>query len=808
MHNKSKQKVGASLMCGLSVVLGHMGATQWFARKIRYEDAFLGDPLLIDKGMGVKLYAPHRIYTWMSQYRGEGVDDVLTQSMGFVLVGTLLGFVLGALIWRARREPGFLTAHGSARWATEEEIQARGLMRSPVARLNDEEWVAEITKKGGVPERATSSICFAKHHDGQHYFSWDVTHILAFAPTRSGKGVGMVIPTLLTWTESVVVTDIKGENFQITGWWRSLFSHVIYLNPTDPNSACYNPLLEVRKGIHAIKDAMNLSTILGARPQGKESPFWDGFGKDVMTSTLLYVLYTQKTQSLGQCIKLLMNSTELFERMQECELKDKDVQALLNDSASSFLEQDEKMRGGWVATAMGYLSLWKDPIVARNTATSDFRLRDIQFAKNPMSVFLVVPPGDIERLSPLIRMFFEQLTDALTLKQEVDEGEHRHRLLMMLDEFPQFGQMKKVEKAISYTASYDIKWFFITQGLAQIDQIYGPNNGILANCHLRMAYRCNDNANSERLSDELGETTGTKEQEGESGKKGILSIMSNKSVSKVEFKRQLVTPGELQTMEDGRVIVMESGRHPIKAHKLTYYDDPFFIPRYDNKGWAFPTVPMTDFPHAQATHDWMHVSPSKPRPSPDELALNSSTKTLRQDAIPGGEEPISHAVLKITRDEVEHLDIPVEMTSHEATMHVTTSSMRREHLQDMLERGVRAGLVNQDILDFMQRLTPPSSDEPTQAHELPDESMEPVFDPHQPFDLEDDPQDTAPPHGEAHADGLEMVPDLNAFIDQFDGAHDLDSSEDEDMTPGATCVVEGLAERMEEMRRTLEDKDD
>ncbi len=584
---------------------------------------------------------------------------------------------------------------------------------------------------------------------------------------------------------------------------------MVYFNPTDPNSARFNPLLEIRKGPRAIQDAMNIATILGARPQGKENPFWDGGGRDVLTATILYVMYTQKHKSLSQCITCLMNSEELFESMQMCDLKDKAVQAHLNDSATSFLEQDDKVKGGWVASAMGYLSLWKDPLVAATTSTSDFRLRDIQFARRPMSVFLVIPPGDLDRLSPLVRLFFQQLTDVLCEKLEEDEGEYRHRLLMMMDEFPQFGNMTKIEKALAYTAGYKIRWFIICQGLPQLAKTYGPHNEFLANSHLCLAYRANDPDNAESISKLVGNTTGHKEQEGESGKKSVIGSLNQKSVSQVEFKRELVTPDEAMTMESERILVMESGQYPIKAYRLTYYDDPFFIPRYKNKTWAFPSSPMKDFPSKDVIHDWgTHLPQSMP-----DVTENPSQNELYQKAVQGGEEPVSNTILKLEVQEIEELEIPVEMSGQQATRHLTTRSIRQEHIQALLEQGVRAGLIDPAQLDaflgsFPQDDSPSTHESGSFSHEPePSAPSPPCIEPPQERSVFTEP--TTPdvndvsPDVTSHDDNFL---ELNAFFDMMeDLPTESSSSLEHESTPARdTVVVEGLDERMANLRAEYE----
>ncbi len=196
-------------------------ATQWTAASLGYQ-AQLGRPLTVLQG--VPLYPPWQFFVWWFQFDAYA-PDVFQRGAYVAASGGVLGALAAMLgsVWRARQAK-LVTTYGSARWAT-----PRGLKRSG------------MLKPAGV---------FLGRAD-EHYLRHDgPEHVMAFAPTRSGKGVGLVIPTLLSWTGSAVIHDIKGENFAITAGWRQRFSHCLYVNPTDPRSAAYNPLLEVRRGAH------------------------------------------------------------------------------------------------------------------------------------------------------------------------------------------------------------------------------------------------------------------------------------------------------------------------------------------------------------------------------------------------------------------------------------------------------------------------------------------------------------------------------------------------------------------------------
>ena len=421
------------LLASFVVFLGHVIGTQYVAHQLHYQDRFLGQALMVDEAVGAKLYWPHRVYSWLHAYYGGHIDSILELGGGFALASFAVGGV-GFWVLGKVKPVEHLTAHGSSRWATPEEVKGWGWTISVLERVRSARNDPQVSLK------STASVVLGMSEDEEIYYDSGKEHLLAFAPTRSGKGIGMVIPTLLTWSNSVVVTDIKGENYRVTGWWRGLFSHVIYYNPTSSASAHYNPLLEIPRDHRAIREAMNLAEILGSKEQGREDPFWDQGAKKILATTILYVLYTQDDKSLPHCAQLLTKADESLEAMSSAEVDDPDVREFIRNNASAAISKSDKVRGGWVAGADGALDLWKDPIVAANSRTSDFRLEDLQYAKHPVSVYLVIPPKDLKRLSPLVRLFFQQLTDALTeqLKDEHlgDEVESRHRLLMLMDEFP------------------------------------------------------------------------------------------------------------------------------------------------------------------------------------------------------------------------------------------------------------------------------------------------------------------------------------------------------------------------------------
>lgn len=648
------------IIASMVAIIGHVIATQLIASALVYNPQFLGEPLIVDEGFDVSLYFPHKVYLWANQYKGGHIDAVLYRSVGIAVFSLVAGFAAGVGVVRYNGQDKLSTSHGSSRWATEEEVKARKLTSTPEARLEEIkqlELKAKKDKSIRVPSRfSTSSVVIGRHKDGRTYFDWGPEHVMVFAPTRSGKGVGLIIPTLLTWSGSVVVTDLKGENYLKTSHYRKKRSHIIYFNPTDPFTACWNPLLEVRRGSFAPIDAGNISGILLPLPTDVDKQFWAIGGQNIITATILYVLYNRAKKTLGEAWKLVFAPEDWVELLENARFEDEDVAILIEATVTSVKQQSDDVRSGWFGNAQTALALWKDANVRHATSKSDFRLQDFQFADRPLSCYLVIPPDNIERLSPLIRLFFTQLTDALTQK----EVKNARRLLMLCDEFPAFGQMKKIEKAMAYTASYGIKWFIICQGLMQLDRIYGENNEFLANCHTRLAYPCNEEKTALRLSKLLGTTTNTKIQKGQSGKAMPLAGASTRSSSDVEHQRDLMTPGELMQFGADRILIMQARNYPIKGYKVTYYDDPLFLPKY--KEVDFPKVLPTDFPHEHVTHDWEtpQPTPSTQTPiagPPGRDVLNMNTMELDQALIDKLAQKIERA--KQAKQAPETLEAPV-----------------------------------------------------------------------------------------------------------------------------------------------------
>lgn len=555
----TKLLIGQIAVVFAIVIAGVWAATQWAAFMLGYQ-AQLGEPWFIVDGLPV--YRPWQLFAWWYAYDAYAPEvfdkaGMLAGAGGFVACGSA---IVGSL-WRARQSR-LVTTYGSSRWATLREVSKAGLFRPAGVFL------------GRLKGRYL-------RHDGPE-------HVMAFAPTRSGKGVGLVVPTLLSWTGSAVIHDIKGENWQLTSGWRGRFSHCLLFNPTDRLSARYNPLLEVRKGPDEVRDVQNIADIL-VDPEGalERRNHWEKTSHSLLVGAILHVLYAEEEKTLARVAAFLSDPRRSFahtlRRMMATNHlgspEHPQVHPVVASAAREVLNKSENERSGVLSTAMSFLGLYRDPTVAATTAACDWRIADLVDAERPVSLYLVIPPSDISRTKPLVRLVLNQIGRRLTERLEGDPAKwRRHQLLMMLDEFPALGRLDFFETALAFMAGYGIRAYLIAQSLNQISKAYGENNAILDNCHVRIAFASNDERTAKRISDALGTATELRAQRNYAGHR-LAPWLSHVMVSRQETARPLLTPGEVMQLPSTDELVLVSGLAPIRANKLRYFEDGNFADR-------------------------------------------------------------------------------------------------------------------------------------------------------------------------------------------------------------------------------------
>ncbi len=537
---------GQILVVGLLALAGIWLATQWTAWSLGFQPQ-LGPPWF--RLGDWPIYPPPAFFVWWFIYEAYA-PDVFVRGAFMAAGGALVAvFVaIGMSVWRAR-EAKKVTTYGSARWASLEEAKAAGLLGADgvvLGRLKDH----------------------YLRHDGPE-------HVLCFAPTRSGKGVGLVVPTLLTWPGAAVVHDIKGENWELTAACRAQIGPVLLFDPTHAGSSAYNPLLEVRRGPTEVRDVQNIADIL-VDPDGalERRSHWDKTSHSLLVGAILHVLYAEPDKTLAGVANFLADPRRTIEATLRAMMATRHlgdaVHPVVASAARELLNKSDNERSGVLSTAMSFLGLYRDPIVSAVTARCDWRIDDLVAPGRPVTLYLVVPPSDISRTRPLIRLILNQIGRRLT--EELETARHRPRLLLMLDEFPALGRLDFFEQAMAFMAGYRIKAFLIAQSLNQIAKAYGENNSILDNCHVRVAFSTNDERTARRISDSLGTATEMRAMKNYAGHR-LSPWLGHLMVSRQETARPLLTPGEVMQLPPDEALVQVSGVPPIRAAKVRYYVD-------------------------------------------------------------------------------------------------------------------------------------------------------------------------------------------------------------------------------------------
>ena len=566
------------------VLLSLWGATEYSAWALGWNTA-LGKPIF-----GASVYEPWDVLIWTWKYNSPayGIPVMNIFEKAHIVMGggglAALLIPVGYAFMRTRKASGEKNdLHGSAHWADDEEVSKTKLL-------------PDVSNRGGVYfgtyANNKGKTAYLRHKGPEH--------MMVFAPTRSGKGVGIVIPTLLSWDQSVLVHDIKGENWHLTSGFRKkiLGQRVIKFDPTSLDSARFNPLSEIRQGTEfETRDVQNIATMI-VDPDGRGlNDHWAKTGFDLLVGVILHVLYAESDKSLARVQSLLTEPPPftlpadgakpktgiqtVMERIRDTPHLGDRPHPVAQQSAQSFLNKAPNEASGVLSTALSFLSLYKDDIVAANTRVSDFTIESLMQEKS--SLYLVVPPSDKDRLKPLTRLIINQVTRRLTEEMGFnDDGSgksrYEHRLLLLLDEFPSLGKLDIFQEALAFIAGYGLKAMLIVQDLSQLYAAYGKDESIISNCHIRIAFAPNKIETAELLSKMSGQATVTHTQRQYSGNR-LAVVLQHVNTNEQIVQRPLLTPDEAMRLPADDEIVFVAGHAPIYCQKIKYYADPAFSER-------------------------------------------------------------------------------------------------------------------------------------------------------------------------------------------------------------------------------------
>jgi len=591
---RNKQGLYITILAILSFVVSIQIATQTFAHIFNYQPQ-LGAHFH-------HIYPVWAIFGWLSQWSGQFEKSFMlaaSAGMAFAGVSFIILYVLKFVQKNSTRASEKL--YGSARWAVKKDIEAAGLLPKRRGLFIKPKKVRDDYVYVGAWQDKKGKVHYLKHNGAEH--------VLCYAPTRSGKGVGLIVPTMLSWGQSAVITDLKGELWSLTSGWRKRYAgnKVIRFEPAaETGTAQWNPLDEIRVGTsHEVGDVQNLATLI-VDPDGKGLiDHWQKTSQALLVGLILHVIYKAQKEGFDATLPYIdfilsdpdRDIGELWMEMVTYEHSSDGNNRVVGSAGKDMLDRPVEEAGSVLSTTKSYLALYRDPTVGKNVSSSNFKIKDLMHHKYPISLYIVTHPNDKVRLRPLVRIMVNMIIRILADKLEFEQGRpvatYKHRLLLMLDEFPSLGKLEILQESLAFIAGYGIKAYIICQDINQLksrETGYGHDESITSNCQIQAAFPPNRIETAEHLSKLTGQTTVVKEQITTSGKRtGFMHGHVTRTAQ--ETQRALLTPDECMRLpapkkgdngdiiESGDMIVYVSGFPAIYGKQPLYFQDATFQKR-------------------------------------------------------------------------------------------------------------------------------------------------------------------------------------------------------------------------------------
>jgi len=521
-----------------------------FAFVLNYGEAYIN--AIYDPEYLVREYL--RLFDYWFEYRTQ-----LPQEFTLKLVGPPAGGAFASLVLLYLSRAPLLdfrpfkfkeSIHGDAHWATEREIRRAKL-------------------------RCRKGVLLGRTGANHYLICDDFQHVLLFAPTGSGKGVGFVIPNLLFWQESVVCHDIKIENHELTSGYRKKIGQEVFLwNPADPDgiSHCYNPLDWIsEKPGKMVDDVQKICNLILP-----EQEFWQNEARSLLLGVILYLCAVpEKVRSFGEVVRTMRSDDVVYNLAVVLDTIGKRIHPVAYMNIAAFLQKADKERSGVISTLNSGLELWANPLIDATTARSDFDLQLLK--KKKMSVYCGVTPDNLKRLEPLLKVFYQQCTDFLT--RNIPKKNEPFGVLLMMDEFPSLGEMPQFEVGIAYFRGYRVKLFMIVQDTQQLKGIYeeAGMNSFLSNSYYRITFAANNVETANLISQLIGNKTSL--QHSHNKPKFLDLNPAARTTNTSEVQRALLLPQEVITLPRDEQIILIESHPPIRTKKIFYFKDKFFMKR-------------------------------------------------------------------------------------------------------------------------------------------------------------------------------------------------------------------------------------
>ncbi|WP_164917796.1 type IV secretory system conjugative DNA transfer family protein, partial [Xanthomonas perforans] len=483
-----------------------------------------------------------------------------------IKIAGALGFGLPVLVWAIAVvlivKPKARALHGDARFAGAADLSKHGLFKP-----------------------AGNGIVVGKFNGKLVRLSGQQFVILA-APTRSGKGVGVVIPNLLEYQESIVVLDIKQENFDLTSGWRASQGHEVFLfNPfaEDRRTHRWNPLTYVSNDpAFRVSDLMSIAAML--YPDGSDDQkFWVSQARNAFMAFALYLFENWDEElslgfpggagapTLGGIYRLSSGDGTDLKKY----LKSLSERRFLSSNAKSafanMLSQADETFASIMGTLKEPLNAWINPVLDAATSADDFLLTDLR--KKKMTIYIGIQPNKLAESRLIINLLFSQIINLNTRELPKSNPELKYQCLLLMDEFTSIGKVDIIATAVAYMAGYNIRLLPIIQSMAQLDATYGKDlsRTIITNHALQILYAPREQQDANDYSEMLGYTT-IKKKNVTRGRETTHSVS--------EERRALMLPQELKAMGNEKEVFLYEGiPHPVKCDKIRYYEDRYFTAR-------------------------------------------------------------------------------------------------------------------------------------------------------------------------------------------------------------------------------------
>lgn len=604
------------------MAIGIIHATQTFGSLVHHNHHITGKPLFIL--FGHEIYNPVYFFFGISKFiMKPKIRPFYLQSVMRFAIWCLISLAI-AIGWNWIHEllaKYVWNIHGTARFATKKDLKKNGLLKKNgvvIGQVNNARVDARKVKDGSISltlKKPSDLIC----HAGK-------LSTFLLAPTGSGKGVGVLIPTMLSFMGSMVIFDPKGENFNITAGWRSKFSRVLKFAPCSYTTLRFNPVMGIRDGDeYAFRDANLIADIIFAPEKvgggmSEAEAYFSNAAKDLVTTTLLHLRFSdyedkslagvlkylthtdystlknsqgEANNDLGkeQCLsmidskhyftiteKMYNNRKEYYDHLGKKvgdRIEADTIHNLVVEGATRSLNRNSKEKSSVFSTVFTKLQLFDDPVLANATSSSDFEIEDFINCEEPITLYLCVPYSDIKRIAPVFKILISFMLKKFSEGEtQFGEVKLKNNVLFCLDEFPVLGAFPDIAENMGVLRGYGVFFIIVAQALNQIVDRYGQNHPFLDHCPVHVIYAPGSIQDAKMYSDSIGQESVHQEKVSRSGQR--LSSLGSLQFSDNDMGRNLLDPADIKRLPGDKALIMVHGMQPYIAEKVVYYQDKRF----------------------------------------------------------------------------------------------------------------------------------------------------------------------------------------------------------------------------------------